>query len=147
MIRIPPDFKEFLQLLNDHQVEYLLVGGYAVGYHGYPRATVDMDIWVAIKVENSEKIVATLRSFGFDVPELEPGIFLQEEKIIRLGVPPVRLEIITSISGVDFDKCYKGRIEAIFDGIKVNIINLEHLKINKLASGRHKDLNDLEHLA
>lgn len=69
-VRLPPDFKEFLQLLNVHQVEYLLIGGYAVGYHGYPRATADMDVWVAIHPQNAEKIVAVLKKFGFDVPEL-----------------------------------------------------------------------------
>ena len=146
MIQLPPDFKEFLQLLNEHQVEYLLIGGYAVGYHGYPRATVDMDIWVAMKLENSQKIVSALQSFGFDFPELNTNLFLNEEKVIRMGVPPLRLEIITSVSGLKFDSCYEESIEDELDGVKVNIINLEHLKINKLASGKHKDLNDLENL-
>lgn len=145
-IRLPPDFKEFLQLLNSHQVEYLLVGGYAVGYYGYPRATVDMDVWIAISPDNATKTVGVLREFGFDVPELSDTLFLQENKVIRMGVPPVRLEVLTTISGVDFATCYAQRTVAVIDGVEINLISLEHLKQNKQASGRHKDLNDLENL-
>jgi hypothetical protein len=145
-VHLPPDFKDFLRFLSAHQVEYLLVGGYAVGYHGYPRATADMDIWVAISPENAEKLVAVLKEFGFDVPELSTALFLQENQIIRMGVPPVRIEIITTASGVSFEDCYAGRVTDELDGIEVHLISLEHLKINKRASGRHKDLNDLEHL-
>ncbi|RME42620.1 MAG: hypothetical protein D6791_17310 [Chloroflexi bacterium] len=145
-VHLPPDFKDFLRLLNAHQVEYLLVGGYAVGYHGYPRATADMDIWVAINPENADRLVAVLKAFGFDVAELSADLFLQENQIIRMGVPPVRIEIITTASGVTFEDCYAQRVTDELDGIPVNLISLEHLKINKRASGRHKDLNDLEHL-
>ena len=146
MIQLPPDFKEFLKLLNKHKVEYLLVGGYAVGYYGYPRATADMDIWIAVKPINAKKIVTALNEFGFDAPELTTDLFLEENKIIRMGVPPVRLEIITSISGVDFDSCYQQKKHGKIDGIEVNIIDLENLRKNKKASGRYKDLNDLENL-
>ena len=145
-VQLPPDFKEFLQLLNVHQVEYLLIGGYAVGYHGYPRATADMDIWVAIHPENAEKVVEVLKDFGFNVPELKPELFLKEDQIIRMGLPPIRIEIATSISGVDFDECYEERTVDELDGVPVPLISLKHLKINKQASGRYKDLNDLEHL-
>ncbi len=145
-IRLPPDFKEFLQLLNSHQVEYLLVGGYAVGYYGYPRATVDMDVWIAISPDNAAKTVGVLREFGFDVPELSDSLFLQENKVIRMGVPPVLLEVLTTISGVDFATCYAQRTVDVIDGVEINLISLEHLKQNKQASGRHKDLNDLENL-
>mgnify|MGYP001144212488 CR=1 FL=1 len=145
-IHLPPDFKEFLKLLNDHKVQYLLIGGYAVGYHGYPRATADMDIWVAIHPDNAGKIVAVLCEFGFDVPELTADLFLQEKQIVRMGVPPVKLEIVTSISGVEFDECYQERITDVLDGVKVDLIDLTHLKINKKASGRYKDLADLENL-
>jgi hypothetical protein len=145
-IRLPPDFKDFLKLLKEHEVKYLLIGGYAVGYHGYPRATADMDIWVAIHPENAEKIVAALRDFGFDVPELSADLFLQERQIVRMGVPPVKLEIVTSISGVTFEECYRERIKDTLDGIEVDLINLHYLKINKKASGRFKDLADLENL-
>ena len=145
-IHLPPDFKEFLRLLNAHQVEYLLIGGYAVGYHGYPRATADMDIWIALQPANAERIVAVLKEFGFDLPELSPQLFLKEWQIIRLGVPPVRIELATTVSGVNFNECYAERIADMLDGVKVNLISLRHLKINKKASGRHQDLADLENL-
>jgi len=145
-IRLPPDFKEFLKLLKDHKVRYLLIGGYAVGYHGYVRATVDMDIWVAIHPDNAERIVSVLKEFGFDLPELSPQLFLKEKQIIRMGIPPLRLEIATSISGVEFDGCYEARVVEELDGVEVDLIDLKHLKLNKKASGRLKDLSDLENL-
>ena len=145
-LELPPDFKEFLKLLKEHNVRYLLIGGYAVGYHGYARATDDMDIWVAIHPDNAQKIVTVLKVFGFDLPELKPELFLREKQIIRMGIPPVKLEIGTSISGVDFDECYQGRVVDELDGVEVNLIDLENLKKNKKASGRLKDLADLEKL-
>jgi predicted nucleotidyltransferase len=143
---LPKDFKEFLRLLGAHSVEYLLIGGYAVAYHGYPRATADLDVWISLNPINAEKTVAALREFGFDLPDLRPEIFLQEHKIIRLGRPPLRIEIATSISGVTFENCYRARLVTQLDGVAVSLIDLEHLKINKRAAGRHKDLDDLENL-
>jgi predicted nucleotidyltransferase len=145
-IELPPDFREFLRLLNVHKVEYLLIGGYAVGYYGYPRVTQDMDIWIAIHPKNAKRVVAALREFGFDMPELSPDLFLQDQRIVRMGVPPLRIEVATAISGVQFKECYRKRVTDVIDGIKVNFISLKHLKINKKASGRHRDLDDLEHL-
>jgi hypothetical protein len=145
-VNLPPDFKEFLQLLSAHQVEYLLIGGYAVAYHGYPRATADMDIWIALHPHNAEKVVVALKAFGFDLPELSPAMFLKQGQIIRMGVPPLRIEIATSISGVRFEECYAARVIAILDEVAVNLISLTHLKANKKAAGRYKDLNDLENL-
>lgn len=145
-IHLPPDFKEFLRLLEANEVEYLLIGSYAVGYHGYPRATVDMDIWVATTPENANKIVTVMKDFGFDVPELSPQLFQTEGQVIRMGVPPIRLEILTSISGVIFEECYAERVIDELDGVRANLISLKHLKVNKKASGRNKDLNDLENL-
>ena len=145
-IHLPPDFKDFLQLLNSHRVEYLLIGGYAVGYHGYPRATGDMDIWIAIQPANAEKVVAALIKFGFDVPELSIDMFLQEKQVIRMGTPPLKIDIATTISGVAFAECYAERIVETLDGIQVNLIGLKHLKTNKKASGRLKDLTDLQNL-
>lgn len=133
-------------MLNSHGVEYLLVGGYAVGYHGYPRATADMDIWVARTPQNAAKLVTVLKEFGFNVPELSPQLFLKENQVIRMGVPPFRIEIVTSASGVTFEECYAARVQAVIDDVEVNIISLEHLKANKKAAGRYKDLDDLEHL-
>lgn len=145
-VNLPPDFKEFLKLLNAHQVEYLLIGGHAVAYHGYPRATADMDIWVAGHPENARKILAVIKAFGFDSAKLTVELFLKEGQLFRMGVPPVRIEIATSISGVTFEECYAERVVDVLDDINVNLINLAHLKANKKAAGRHKDLNDLENL-
>jgi predicted nucleotidyltransferase len=146
MIHLPPDFKELLKLFNEQQIEYLLIGGYAVGYYGYPRATADMDLWVAVYPKNAEKIVAVLKQFGFDIPELSRELFLKGDQIVRMGLPPIRIEIVTTISGVTFPECFAERVVANLDGIEVNIISLKQLKINKKASGRHKDLNDLDNL-
>lgn len=145
-IELPNDFKEFLRLLNSHQVEYLLIGGYAVGYYGYPRATGDIDVWVAISPQNAERLMRVVQEFGFGVAELSQELFLQESKIVRMGNPPMRIEILTSISGVEFAECYAHRVTDIVDGVPVNLIDLQHLKQNKLASARYKDLNDLDQL-
>jgi hypothetical protein len=146
-IRLPPDFKEFLKLLKESNVRYLLIGGYAVNYHGYVRATGDMDIWIAIHPDNARKMVVVLKAFGFDHPDLNKELFLHENKILRMGVPPVRLEIVTSISGVEFDECYRSRVVDNLDGVEVNLIDLENLRKNKKASGRPKDLLDFKKLS
>jgi len=143
---LPPDFKEFLQLLNAKSVEYLLIGGYAVGYYGYVRATADIDVWLAMTSGNADKAVEALREFGFNVPELTPELFLKPDSIVRMGLPPFRIEMLTGISGVSFAECYNERITDTIDGVQIPIISLRHLKENKLASGRGKDLVDLEHL-
>lgn len=145
-IGLHPDFRDFLKLLNSHGVEYLIVGGYAVGYHGYPRATGDMDIWIAVNPINAEKAATVLHYFGMLNDNISQELFLDRNKVIRLGVPPVRIEVITGASGVTFSECYAKREIIEIDGILVNFISLEDLKINKKASGRHKDLEDLEHL-
>ncbi len=140
------DFKEFLRLLNATRVDYLLVGGYAVGLHGYPRATVDLDVWVRATPDNAERIVRALRSFGFDLPALEPRLFVDPRSIVRFGTPPFRIEIMTSIDGVDYDTCR--RRPSVFDveGLPVPVISLDDLKTNKRAAGRNKDLADLDNL-
>ena len=128
MIRLPQDFREFLRLLNSYEVSYLLIGGFAVGYHGYPRATGDMDIWIAATLENADKMVRVLKAFGFDVPQLNRELFLKKRQVIRIGVPPIRIEMLTDISGVSFDECYDKRVTDLIDGVSVNIISLAHLK-------------------
>jgi predicted nucleotidyltransferase len=143
---LPADLKEFLRLLNEAGVEYLLIGGYAVGCHGYPRATADMDVWVGVSPENAARLVDVFRRFGMDDPDLKPDLFLQRQRIIRVGMPPLRLEVFMDIDGVDFADCYAAREVADLDGLPVNLISLRHLRINKRATGRHKDLDDLEHL-
>ncbi len=147
MIRLPTEFREFLQLLKDHQVRYLLVGGYAVGYYGYPRTTADIDCWIARDPSNAKRMVHVLTDFGFGVETLKPEIFLETNRIVRMGYAPLRIEVMMSISGVTFETCYAKRTEDMLDGIAVSIIGLDCLKQNKRASGRHKDLDDLEHLS
>ncbi|MFH1620367.1 MAG: hypothetical protein ABIG11_10765 [bacterium] len=133
-------------MLNSKKAEYLIIGGYAVGFYGYPRATADLDIWIATGKENAVKVAEVLKEFGFNLPEVTPEVFQKKDKVIRMGNPPLRIEILTSISGVDFDKAYSERAIESIEGLTVNLISLENLKINKKASGRHKDLDDLEHL-
>lgn len=145
-IHLPPDFKEFFQLLNSKGVDYLVIGGYAVAYHGYPRATGGIDVWIAINPQNAKKAIEAIKEFGFNDPNLTEDIFLREEQVIRMGVPPLRIEVLTSISGVDFKSCYANRVVETIDNIEISLISLKHLKQNKKASGRYKDLNDLENL-
>lgn len=146
MIPFPQDFKEFLVLLNQHEVEYLLIGGYAVAYHGYVRFTGDMDIFIRLSTNNLQRIQQVLVDFGFAASSVPIEIFQNLGSVVRMGVSPMRLEIINQISGVEFDECYQNKIIEVIDNVPVNIINLSDLKKNKAASGRPKDLNDLEYL-
>ncbi|MBM4315820.1 MAG: hypothetical protein FJ122_18175 [Deltaproteobacteria bacterium] len=145
-IELHPDFKDFLRLLNSYGVEYLVVGGYAVGYHGYPRATGGMDIWIAVSKANAEKTAQVLRAFGMPELETTESPFTEKDKVVRMGVPPVRIEVITGASGVEFTECYLRREIMEIDDIPVNFISLDDLKLNKRAAGRHKDLEDIVHL-
>lgn len=145
-IQLTPDFKQFLKSLNLEKVEYLVVGSYAVGLHGYVRGTNDLDVWVGVSVENARRIVRALRAFGFDVPGLSEGLFLKPNMINRLGVPPYRIEILTGISGVAFGDCYPSRIIESVHGVEIPYIDLDNLKKNKASAGRLKDLADLERL-
>ncbi|WP_434687407.1 DUF6036 family nucleotidyltransferase [Pseudanabaena minima] len=140
------DFKEFIQLLNDNQVNYLVIGGYAVAIHGHPRYTKDIDIWIEISEENSQKIIAALTEFGFGSLGLTAQDFQEPHQIIQLGYPPNRIDLITSPDGIDFQTCYESKIEVMLDDIAVKFIDLDNLKRNKLASGRLQDLADLENL-
>jgi hypothetical protein len=137
------DFKEFIQLLNDNQVNYLVIGGYAVAIHGHPRYTKDIDIWIEISEENSQKIITALTEFGFGLTAQD---FQEPHQIIQLGYPPNRIDLITSPDGIDFQTCYDSKIEVMLDDIAVKFIDLDNLKKNKLASGRLQDLADLENL-
>jgi hypothetical protein len=145
-IEFPRDFKEFLRLLHDHEVEYLLVGGFAVALHGYARTTADIDVWVSRRRDNAERLVDCLREFGFDLPELTPEVFEAPDRIIRMGEAPLRIEVLTDIDGVEFDGCQQRAVLHEIDGESIRVISLADLKINKRASGRPKDLADLDHL-
>ena len=145
-IELPQDFKEFLQFINANRVEYLLVGGYAVGYHGYPRATADIDIWVAATPENQARLGKALIDFGFSPATVAKEFSLREPEGIHIGVPPLRIDLLTSISGATFADCYPRGIAGILDGVELRVIHLADLRANKRAAGRSKDLNDLENL-
>jgi hypothetical protein len=146
MIQLPKDFSEFLKLLNSKQIEYLIIGGWAVGFYGYPRATGDLDIWISRKKENALKLVEALKEFGFDLPNLSAELFTSENQITKLGLPPMRIEILTTISGVLFDECFSNRKTISMPEVTAHIIDLEDLKKNKLAAKRYKDLDDFENL-
>lgn len=143
---LPPDFADFLKLLSSHGVEFLLIGGYAVGIHGYPRGTADLDVWVASTPVNAQRIVDALRDFGFNTPELNPSLFLAPDKVVRMGVPPLRIDILTTIAGVSFDDCFGRRDVVSVGDVQVPVISLPDLKANKQATGRSQDLADIEHL-
>ena len=140
------DFREFLKLLNAHGVDYMVVGGYAVALHGYPRATIDLDLWVRAAADNAQRIIDAVKAFGFDSPQLDPRVFVAPDQIVRFGVPPFRIEIMTTLSGVTFDACRARAGVQEIDGVAVPVISREDLKTNKRAAGRHKDLADLEQL-
>ncbi len=140
------DFKEFVALLNKHDVQYLIVGGYAVAIHGYPRYTKDLDIWIALSPENADKILKALDDFGFGELNLTAEDFTEPDQIIQLGFPPNRIDIITSLTGVDFLSCYDTKLVVNLGGIDILIIDRVNLKKNKLATGRPQDLADAENI-
>ena len=146
LTHLPPDFKEFFRLLNSHQVRYLLVGGYAVNLHGLSRYTGDMDIWVEIDPANAKRLCSALNEFGFDESTgTDERLFLNEKALVQMGVLPYRIDILTTVSGVIFSECYPSRLTIDADGIPISLIDLDHLKTNKRASGRLKDLADVEY--
>src|SRR4030066_69230 len=122
------DFIEFIQSLNDNQVRYLVVGGYAVALHGYPRYTKDIDIWIELAPANASRIVRALEKFGFGSLGLKEQDFLEADTIIQLGYPPNRIDLLTTLPGVDFDQCFAAKVVVDMDGISINFIDLESLK-------------------
>jgi len=140
------DFKEFIRSLNDNHVRYLVVGGYAVAFHGHPRYTKDIDIWIEMTQANAEKAIKSLAQFGFGSLGLKEEDFLIPDQTIQLGYPPSRIDLINTLSGVDFATCYSSRVQIEIEGTQVNFIDLENLKKNKQASGRLQDLADIESL-
>ncbi|MEW6086953.1 MAG: hypothetical protein AB1498_01445 [bacterium] len=140
------DFREFIELLNKNHVKYLVVGGYALAFHGYPRYTKDIDLWLWINRENAENVINTLHEFGFSSLDLKIEDFLKPNYVIQLGNPPSRIDLLTSLAGVDFEVCYSSKMELNVEGILVSFIDLENLKKNKKAAGRLQDLADLENL-
>jgi len=141
-----PDFKEFLQSLNDNQVRYLLTGGHAVAFHGYPRYTKNLDIWIEQDRDNARRLVTALGQLGFASLGLTDEDFLDPGTIIQLGNPPNRIDLLMTITGVEFDSCFESRIVILVDDVEINFIDLENLRKNKQAVGRPQDLADLDNL-
>jgi hypothetical protein len=143
---ITPDFKEFIQLLNQNNVHYLVVGGYAVAAYGYPRYTGDIDFWIKPDNKNAENIVNALLQFGFGSVDINKEDFLKENFVVQLGYPPNRIDIMTGISGLAFEECWEEKKEIDLEGEKIFFISLRHLKLNKAHTGRDKDKLDLNNL-
>jgi hypothetical protein len=146
--KLNDDFVDFINALNSATVEYMLVGGYAVIYHGYNRTTGDIDIWVNPTAENYEKLKLAFFNFGMSLFDMTFERFSNTAStdVYTFGRPPVCIEILTSISGLTFNSAYKNALRTNWEGVFVQIIDIRDLKINKKASGRNKDLDDLDHL-
>ena len=143
---VQPDFKELLELFNAHGVDYLIVGGYARAFYGAPRFTGDLDIFVKPDPANAQKILTALAAFGFDSLSLTPGDFIEPAGVVQLGVPPVRNDLITSLTGVSWPEAWAGKIKGLFGDIPVDFLGRAQFVINKRALGRKRDLADLEAL-
>lgn len=141
-----PDYREFFALLNAHEVRYLVVGGYAVAFHGHPRYTKDIDVWIDAEKENAERLLRALKEFGFGEINLTAEDFLKPDYIVQLGRPPRRIDIMTSLKGTDFAACYASKVVENVDGIPLPVIGLEELRQNKRMVGRNQDLADLDNL-
>lgn len=146
-IRLPTEFREFLKLLNSAGVDYLVVGGYAVAFHGHPRATGGLDLWIATSPDNVARVRWALGEFGFSKEVVASAPLEVAGKVIRMGNPPLRIELLTSVSGVDFDACHRRRETEIVDAVEIAFISLADLRTNKRAAGRSQDIADLEELS
>jgi len=140
------DFRDLLELLNAHKVEYMIVDTYALAFHGAPRYTGDMDIYVKPNPTNAQRIMAALNDFGFGSVELSAKDFEVEDKVVQLGFPPVRVDIVTSITGVSWEEAVIGRVEGKYGNVPVYYIGRQQFISNKRTLGRKKDLADLEAL-
>jgi len=141
------DFREFVELLIKHNAEYLVVGGYAVGIHGYPRYTGDLDIWLNPTEENAKKILQAVNEFGFSSYKISIRDFTKEGNVIQLGYPPLRIDLLNSIDGVAFRECYANKKVFEVDGFKIDFISYQDLLKNKRASNRPQDIADLDNLS
>ena len=140
------NFKEFIRLLNANGVKYLVIGGFAVAYHGYPRYTKDIDFWIWAHPENAEKVIKTIKDFGFGMLGFQIEDLLNPENVIQLGYEPNRIDLIVDLEGLDFEACFANCQEAEFEKIPIHFINLDDLIKNKLSTGRLKDKVDAQTL-
>lgn len=144
---LEPDFTDFILLLNQHEVEYLVVGGYAMAFHGRPRYTGDLDIWIDISKSNAEKMLIVLRDFGFASLPFTSEDFLKENIINQIGYPPLRIDILTCIDGITFSEAYSRKKVLLIDDVEIKFIGLAQLIQNKLASNRPQDIADVQALS
>ena len=145
-MEVQEDFREFLALLNVHEVEFMIVGGYALAFHGAPRFTGDIDIFVKPGQQNAKQIIKALVEFGFSSLDLTIDDFKYPDKVIQLGLPPVRIDIITSISGVSWEEADATKVPGLYGDISISFIGKKQFITNKRAIGRKKDLADIEAL-
>ena len=145
-MRLHKDLREFIGLLNSHGVEYLIVGGYALAFHGFPRYTGDIDILVRTTEENAVRLERTLRAFGFASLGIGAQDFLKPDRVIQLGLPPNRIDLLTFLTGLDFDEAWAGRAPGELDGLPVCFIGRAAFVKNKRVTGRAQDRADLERL-
>lgn len=145
-MEVQPDFREVLALFNANNVEYMIVGAYALAFHGAPRFTGDLDIYIKPDAENAGRILQALDEFGFKSLDLSLEDFQKAEQVVQLGVPPVRVDIITSLTGVSWEEAFSGRAEGKYGDLPVYYIGREQFVANKRALGRKRDLADLEAL-
>lgn len=145
-MKLQQDLKEFIELLNARGVEFVVVGGYAVAFHGHPRFTGDIDVLLAPTPQNAAKVLKVLADFGFAQLDLSIEDFVRPERVVQLGRPPNRIDLLTSISGVEFEEVWADRQSAHLDGVPVSFLGLKCLLLNKRASGRPKDMADLAKL-
>jgi len=145
-MEVQPDFKELLALFNAHRVEYVIVGAYALAFHGAPRFTGDLDLFVKPNPDNARRILAALAEFGFGSAGLTAEDFTRPDHVIQLGVPPVRIDLITSLTGVSWEETVAGRATGSYGDIPVHYIGRQQFIANKRATGRKRDLADLEAL-
>jgi len=140
------DYRDMLQALHDEKVRFLLVGAYAMAAHGYPRATMDIDIWVMPAPENAEAVLRALRRFGAPLQNITRKDLQTEGTVFQIGVAPRRIDIITAASGLNFEEAFRQSLAVDIDGIEAHIPSLADLISNKRASGHMKDLADAEAL-
>lgn len=145
-MNLSQDFKEFIELLNANHVKYLIIGGYAVSFHGYPRYTKDLDFWIWLNPENATRMIKALSEFGFGNLGLTEADFLVTDNVIQLGYPPNRIDMLTDLEDLDFNVCYEKRIEIIQNGISICFLDKESLIQHKRFVGRLQDLADIEKL-
>lgn len=142
-MNIEKDFEDFVRLLNDHQVNYMIVGGYALAFHGKPRHTGDLDIWIAVSNDNANKMEQVIKDFGMASLGLQKSDFLEAGLITQIGYPPLRIDILNEIDGVSFDEAYQNKAIIDIDDLLINYIGLDDLIKNKISSGRHQDISDV----